>query len=504
MILAAGIVAALILAGWIAAPGLSRLAHDRVIQVLQQHFGADLEVQNLRVSVFPSVRIDGEGLVLRQQGRPGAPPLIAIQKFTAATTIAATLLNPPHVHQLRLDGLTIQVSRRGDRPAEGKKAPRARVPDFIIENVSADGTTLIIIPKDEKKQPLRFDLRKLQLWSAGTATPMSFRATLTNAKPPGDIETTGQFGPWNRDDPDQTPVGGHYIFRDADLGVFRGISGKLASDGRYMGVLERIEVDGSTDVPEFAIRVSGNPVHLRTQFHATVDGTDGDTLLQPVLAQFGNSKVTARGGVEGQKGVPGKTVTLDVVAEGRVEDMLRLGAKGKPPAMNGAIRFRTKLVIPPGDVDIAQKLRLNGTFNISSARFTNLDIQHKINSLSHKGKGEPKVTDDGSAASDFAGRFILGGGLMRFPRFSFSVPGVALSLDGEYGLVDGSLDFHGIAELQAKLSQTTTGWKSIVLKAVDPFFKGKKGGARLPIKITGTRDQPDFGLDLHSRHRPVQ
>jgi hypothetical protein len=54
--------------------------------------------------------------------------------------------------------------------------------------------------------------------------------------------------------------------------------------------------------------------------------------------------------------------------------------------------------------------------------------------------------------------------------------------------------------MQAKLSQTTTGVKSFFLKAVDPFFQGQKAGAVLPIKITGSKDNPSFGLDLGSKN----
>lgn len=41
---------------------------------------------------------------------------------------------------------------------------------------------------------------------------------------------------------------------------------------------------------------------------------------------------------------------------------------------------------------------------------------------------------------------------------------MASSLDG------ATFDFHGLLKTDAKLSQMTTGWKSILLKAVDPFF----------------------------------
>jgi hypothetical protein len=36
------------------------------------------------------------------------------------------------------------------------------------------------------------------------------------------------------------------------------------------------------------------------------------------------------------------------------------------------------------------------------------------------------------------------------------------------------------------------------LKAVDPFFR-KNGMTEIPIKITGTKDEPKYGLDLHDK-----
>ncbi|MFZ0787502.1 MAG: hypothetical protein WAM67_17070, partial [Candidatus Acidiferrales bacterium] len=53
--------------------------------------------------------------------------------------------------------------------------------------------------------------------------------------------------------------------------------------------------------------------------------------------------------------------------------------------------------------------------------------------------------------------------------------------------------------LEAKLSQTLTGWKSVVLKPFNHFFEGKDGGTEIPIKITGTRDHPSFGPDFHDK-----
>jgi hypothetical protein len=73
-----------------------------------------------------------------------------------------------------------------------------------------------------------------------------------------------------------------------------------------------------------------------------------------------------------------------------------------------------------------------------------------------------------------------------------------VELAGTYGLRDEKLDFHGTLRLNAKLSQVTTGFKSFLLKPFDPFFR-KNGVTVLLIKVTGTREQPSFGLEFHRR-----
>ncbi len=462
---------------------------------LKTDFASDLELQSLNVTLFPQIRIEAEGLVFHYKGRMDLPPLNTIRKVSGTGSIAGLLRR--HIRQVRLEGLQIQVPPRSERTPEQKKPQGGAKNGFVIDEIVADGTTLTMIPKDAGKEPLEWDIRRLTLQGAGPSTSMSFRATLINAKPPGDIDSTGKFGPWEKEEPGDTPVSGSYVFQNADLSVFRGLSGTLSSEGNYSGVLDRINVNGHTDVPDFTVKVSGNPVHLITQFQAVVDGTDGNTWLQPVDFQFGHSSLTAQGGVVGTKGVKGKTVSLDVTTKtARLEDMLLLGVKGKP-SMSGTVSFRTKLVVPPGDVDVAEKLKLDGSFDIDSAHFSKLDIQEKINRLSHSGSGEPETAASDTVASDFSGRFALDHGTMTFQKLSFRVPGVGIFLAGSYGLRDEHLDFHGTARLEAELSETTTGVKSFFLKALDPFFKKKDAGAVIPIKIGGMREKPSFGLDLH-------
>jgi hypothetical protein len=72
-------------------------------------------------------------------------------------------------------------------------------------------------------------------------------------------------------------------------------------------------------------------------------------------------------------------------------------------------------------------------------------------------------------------------------------------MTGRYSLDGNTFDFHGRLKMDAKLSQMTTGWKSILLKPVDPFFAKHGAGTELPFKITGTRDEPHFGTDFHHK-----
>jgi AsmA-like C-terminal region len=476
---------------------LKPMLQERLIIAIKEQYSRDVELKDLNISLLPGFSAVGEGLVLHQQDRPGLPPMVTVKKLTVQASLRGVLSEPLQVERLILEGLQINVPPKQHEPDEDKEMKR-RPPRFVIGEVIADGTLLQILPRKEGKEPLTFDISRLTLHSAGTTQPMRFHATLTNPKPPGNVFSTGEFGPWNDEEPSFTPVSGDYTFKNADLSVFKGIAGILASEGKYGGTLGRIEVDGTTDTPDFAVESGGNPVNLKTQFHAIVDGTDGDTYLEPLKAQFGRSSLIAHGGIYGKPGVKGKTVSLDVtVFDSRIEDLLRLAVKGKKPLMTGAVAFKTKFELPPGDRNVIEKLKLYGGFGVGAARFTSFNIQKKVNNLSQRARG--KVGDeaeDESVVSNLRGQFILNNGAIRFSRLTFDVPGAAVELQGGYRLSSEELNFDGTLRTQAKISQMTTGVKSFFLKLADPLFKTKNAGAVVPIKISGTRKEPKFGVQV--------
>ena len=96
-------------------------------------------------------------------------------------------------------------------------------------------------------------------------------------------------------DPGETPLTGDYRFEHADLSGFKGIAGILSSTGHYQGTLRDLVVDGETDTPDFRLTHFGTALPLHTKFHAKVDGTNGDTWLEPVDAMLGQLALWTRG-----------------------------------------------------------------------------------------------------------------------------------------------------------------------------------------------------------------
>jgi hypothetical protein len=161
--------------------------------------------------------------------------------------------------------------------------------------------------------------------------------------------------------------------------------------------------------------------------------------------------------------------------------------------------MQTKFELPPGKKDVVDKLDLDGHFSLVDVRFTDPNVQRKILTLSRRGRGinknEEKQLENAQIVSDLKGKFQLKRATMSFSQLSFRVPGAMVSLHGDYGLRNEVVNFTGDLRLRATLSQTTTGAKSLLLKPFDPLFSKGRSGTVLSIKVTGTGDHPEFGVD---------
>jgi AsmA-like C-terminal region len=478
-----------------------------VIETLSAKFKSRVELDSFHVSLIKGLQVSGNGLRLfgeqdPNNHEPGFQPLISVTDFWFHMGILDLFHSPIHIDTVHVKGLQLNLPPREQREEMQKmnsETGKVKI-KIVVDKFVCDDTQLIINTLRPGKLPLEFDIESLQMTSIGPDGPMHFDAKLTNPKPVGDILSSGSFGPWQPDNPRDTPVSGTYSFKNADLGTIKGIGGTLSSTGNYAGVLEKIVVDGATETPDFRIAVSGRPVPLHTDFHAIVDGTTGDTYLQPVKGRILDTWLTANGSVVRTKEPRGHEVELDIVIEkGKIEDLLKLGVRTDPPIMSGVVRLKTKMDLPPGEPDVANRLKLAGNFEVSGAHFTNEKVQGKIDALSMRSQGKPKLAQDDipdNVHSDMKGTFSLTNGIFSFSKLEFQVPGTQVNLTGTYSLDGNEFDFHGQARLDAKLSQMVTGWKSVLLKPADPFFSKHGAGTEIPVKITGTKSEPHFGADF--------
>jgi hypothetical protein len=509
-------------------PLRSQTLKARIVATLADRLNSDVTLDELSVKAFPRLHVEGRGLSIRQRNRTDdVPPLIAIKAFEVDADLAGVARK--HVSHVELTGLEISIPPKPDgeppdastpdrtrehrlHPSTGAVAtigddPTATKPrvdpaslegGVVIDQLDTRDARLVIIPRKAGKQPRVWAIHTLRMRDVGVSQAMPYDATLTNGVPPGEIVTNGRFGPWNRGDPGSTPLEGTFTFDKADLGVFNGIGGTLSSRGSFDGALAYIEVHGETDTPDFVVNVGGHPFPLHTNYHAIVDGTTGDTRLERIDATFLRSTLVAKGAVlDGPPGQKGRTVSLDItMPQARIEDVMLMAVHTPTPPMSGALRLTTKFLLPPGETDVVERLRLNGRFTITRAKFTNYDVQGKIVELSYRGRGKADERRTEPVASDFEGRFAFADGRLELPDVTFGVPGAQVKLAGVYAVKRESLAFKGHLFLDAKVSQTVTGIKSLLLKVVDPLFRRKGGGSAIPIKIEGTRQDPKFGLDM--------
>jgi hypothetical protein len=505
VISAVGVVLALLMAApfvalHILAPKIHAILVDRTEQVLRTHFQSDVEFSDFSVSLRPGVHITITGLVLRHKGRTDIPPLIQVSKVSMYASLRSLLGPKPEIRYVKLDGLQIHTPPReqGGQPLiHGLDEDLAKQYPVEIDKLDADDADIVVLRAQPGKAPHEYPIHHLRLENLSFDRPADFQAVLTNAIPKGEINSGGQFGPWAAEEPADTPATGTYVFSNADLGTLKGLNGTLSSTGQFSGPLDYLSVQGHTDTPNFSLRIADHPVPLQTDFWVIVDGTNGDTYLKSVTAHYLHTTLQVSGKVVDEyPNVKGRTIVIDAVSQGaRVEDLIRLTTKGSQPLMTGSVRMKTKVVIPEGTPDLIQRLRLQGQFAIDDIEFASLSTQGKIDSLSRRGQGQPKDLDINAVESQMNGNFTMKEATVDFSNLDFGVTGARINLNGTYNLDSESLDFHGKLKLQAKLSQTTTGMKSFFLKAIDPFFKGKDAGTVVAIKITGTKDNPTFGLD---------
>jgi hypothetical protein len=169
----------------------------------------------------------------------------------------------------------------------------------------------------------------------------------------------------------------------------------------------------------------------------------------------------------------------------------------KQAPLSGAVSLKAKATVPPGEEPFLKKVQMTGSFGIENALFTQQDTQQDVGKLSASARGQTEeVNDPESVVSNLEGHVEVRDGVANFSELSFRVPGAVAHLHGTFNLITEKVDLRGILLMEATLPQATTGIKSFLLRALDPFLKkNRQGGAKFPISITGTYQKPEYRAD---------
>jgi hypothetical protein len=525
----------------------------RIVEGLQEHFRARVELDSFHLSLGNSLHGEwglwavGKGLRIwppaevqgimvpatgQSQAKPraGVPtgtertdpeqtethsgnataairPLIQLDEFRFHVPLRYPAGKALHIALVELAGLNVDLPPRSHFSHAGagsKSGANARLLGVSVDRVECRKVNLTLETSKPGKLPQVYAISRLSLDGYSSGSPVRFDADLTIPRPQGAVHTQGSFGPWRVDDPGESVIGGEYKLSHGDLGVFKGIAGAVDSTGHYQGTLRDLAVNGVTSTPDFRLTHFGTALDLETSFNARVDVTNGDTWLDAVDARLGRARFNTHGAIvrvaPDATHTGGHDIALAVDVKGApIEEFLRLTSRSGAPLLTGTVTFKGALHIPPGPVPVHQRLQLDGKFTLQQARFSNEKIQKGIEQLSLRGQGHPdevKTMDPLAVRSDMQGDFHLANATLSLPALDYSVPGAEIQLHGAYGFDGGTLDFAGTTKMQATVSQMVGGWKGLLLKPMDRLFRKPGAGTTIPIHIRGTREKPEFGVEL--------
>ena len=267
-------------------------------------------------------------------------------KGGVASSVTSVVLD-----RLKISNATIEVASRqpGSKPATLKNV------DVDLKNVSFDGATNFIL-------------------SARTDS--------------GKLEISGEAGPMNRANPDQTPFHADIKANKADLaqiaslGVSCGLAGILTLDGAVTSDGATIHSEGKATADKLRLVSGGQPAHQEVSLHYATDYS-----VAQKTGVIRNSEIIAGKGaaaVSGTYDAHGKTVIVHVKLSG---NQLPLDSvEGVLPAIGVVLPVGSKIhggtvtasLSLDGPVD---RLVTSGNAQIADAHLAGFDLGSKLSSL---------------------------------------------------------------------------------------------------------------------------
>jgi hypothetical protein len=480
--------------------------YRNVEPLLQKVFASQIKIDHYHRTYFPHPGFVATGLILRRNSAPDLPPIGSARDLIVQGSWLDLLMLRHRVSLVDVTGLHVVIPPVGSR-ANHEDFPAGSSADFsgptaIVAELLLHDATLDILRTNGGRYS--YPIRQLVIRNLQKGRTITYSVDMQNAKPDGRIQATGSFGPLTPKNLGATPVSGDFTFSSVSLRDLGSLRGTLAATGHFHGALSAIEGDATSDTPDFGVG-HGMPTAVAASMQCTVNGLNGDVILHDIKVRTGATTVQAGGSITGSP----KVTDLELaVTGGRAQDLLRPFLKGKVPITGGVWLKAHAHLVPTGhELKFLQRLQVDGDFNVPAERLVNRNNEQKLSAFSLRAQGiksSPAAADSNDSSpssstdvlSSLSGHAKLRDGVLSTQRITFQIPGASADLNGSFNLRDKTVHLIGDVRMQSDISHVTTGFKSVLLKPLIPFFKKGKAGAVIPIAVTGSSGQYKVTQDL--------
>lgn len=498
-------VLALLVAGIYVADQYWPYRYRNVKPLLEQVLASKVTVSAYHRTYFPHPGFVAKALTLRRNSAPDLPPVGSTEDLIVQGSWLDLLLFRRRVRLVDIKGLHVVIPPVGSR-ASREDFPPGSSGDFTgpvttVQTLIIHGAVLDILRTNGGRYT--YPIRKLIMRNLQQGQAVSYFVDMQNAYPAGQIQASGRFGPVNPKNLGATLASGKFTFTGVQLDQIGELHGTLASEGQFSGSLAAIEAYATASTGDLSV-ADGRPALVNGTVQCTVNALDGNVVLHRTEVKTGESTVEAAGTVAGPANAP-KTTDLDMtVSKGRAQDLLRPFLKNRPP-ITGAVAIKAHAHLAPqnDETKFLQRLSVDGGFILPSERLTDRNTEQTLTNFSQRAQGLKAPKADAGAGdppadvvSSVEGHVKIRDGVVSTKRLTFEIPGAAADLNGSYDLRKGTVHLVGNLKMDSDISHVTTGFKSLLLKPLAPFFKKKHAGAVIPIAVTGGPDKFTVSQDL--------
>jgi hypothetical protein len=466
--------------------------HRKIKPMLEDVLASQVTFTGYHRIYFPNPGFVATGITMRRRSAPELPPLGHVDTMVVEGRWSDLFLLRRRVQLLDLTGLHIIVPALGSKENRKEFPPGSGSdfdgPDTMIERLVIHSSQLDIMRPSGK--PLIFPIKLIELMNLHKHEAMTYAIDMQNAFPTGHILARGKMGPIHGRTFTATPVSGDFAIAQMNLHDVGEISGKLDVRGRFKGTLQAMEVETNAETKDFAVQ-DGKPTPVEGTMSCTLYAENADMAIHSIVLHVGASAIQAQGTIKGSP----KATNLDIrVDRGRVEDVMRPFMHGEVP-ITGPVSLKSHAYLGPPGVGFVARLRMNGSFFIPAEKVTDRKVEKSLSDFSRRAQAKQnpkkgKDTKDESASKDvvssLAGPARIENGVASTPRLTFRVPGAQATLAGTYRFHNDEAHLTGDLKMDTDISHTASGFKTLLLKPLAPFFRKKNAGADVPIAVTGT------------------